>query len=630
MIKPVRKLSNSFRKRFWYFSHLLSWKEYWINSFDGLKFAVRRYSQIQRREISVHYPVRCDYERGLVTIAILSKDGYDRIRPCIESLEKYCGKHKIEIIIGDIGTKDKQVPAFYRKAVREFRNIRVVRFKTHVLSRNYNELIRKHAGGEYLVFLSRDTIVTPGWLDALVAPLEDRRIGIVGAKLLNRDGTIQHAGIEYNGQGEGLHIFHNEPSDVPVANVSSIIPGVTFTCAAMRHDVYDRFRLSEDFIEEAQDNDLCLRLRSAGFIVLYEPRAELFHFGGSANDRRKDDADRLLFMQRWKDQIHELSKSGIQRIPFNPEYYHDAIVVIRDDGIGDLLMGIAAFRKLRDTYPHRKLVLFTYERNAAMMDGFGIFDEIFPIENGKKYLPLPIPSKKTTVYNLIDLEMNFGGAYGKSKEENKVHRHVAFARTFGLDDCYEEVPMPEYPEAKARVEEILLASGARMDDPFVVFNLMASNPARSWWEPYYPVLIEAVEKMGFVPVFIGTKECPFLKGERAINLVGKTATIPEYIEALKFGKYVISTDTSACHIAGLSSIPFLAIFTGGVLAEARLNYYRQYEVIEPEGITCYPCWDEGCKKRSTRWKKDPCRIMVTPDKVIAQFKKLVLQYPIDQ
>ena len=66
-----------------------------------------------------------------------------------------------------------------------------------------------------------------------------------------------------------------------------------------------------------------------------------------------------------------------------------------------------------------------------------------------------------------------------------------------------------------------------------------------------------------------------IKGRRLINLVGKTKTIAEFIEVMKLGKYVISTDTSAYHIAALSGIPFLAIFTGGMKPEARLSNYSK-------------------------------------------------------
>ena len=76
-------------------------------------------------------------------------------------------------------------------------------------------------------------------------------------------------------------------------------------------------------------------------------------------------------------------------------------------------------------------------------------------------------------------------------------------------------------------------------------------------------------------MLVGTRDSKYFQGKGMINLVGKTKTITEYIEAIKLGKYVISTDTSAYHIAALSRIPFLAIFTGGVKPAARLNFYTQ-------------------------------------------------------
>ncbi|MEI7824176.1 MAG: glycosyltransferase [Chlorobiaceae bacterium] len=629
MTKPIRKLTHSVRKRGRKIRALLSLAKNKTGGFARVKFAKKRDPQIYKCKGSVDYAVATDYAKDLVTIAVISKDGYDLIRPCIESIQNHCGKHNIEIIIGDTGTTNKRVLKYYRTAQKRFRNIRFVRFEKYFFSRNYNELVSLYANGEYLVLLNNDTIATSGWLDALIAPLADKRIGIVGAKLLSRDLTIQHAGIEYNNEGHGYHVFRNEPSDLPAANIASIVPGLTFACVAMRHDVYDRFQLSEDFLEEAQDTDFCLRLSVAGFDILYEPKAELFHFEGSSRDWRKGESDRILLNKIWDEHIRKLLLVKHQRKPFNNDAFKDAIIVIRDDGVGDLLMGISSFKMLRDRHQNQKLILLTYERNIAMMESFGIFDEILPIPNGKKYSPLPVPTKGTTVSNLIDIEMDFGGQFAVSKDDNMVHRHIAFTRKFRLDaNTYSSVPLKEYPKAKASIHQILLDMGCQIDLPFVSFNLMATNPARSWWEPYYPALIEAVERMGFVPLFIGTEASPHLRGKNAINLIGKTNSIPEYIEALKFGKYIISSDTSACHIAALAGIPFLAIFTGGVRAKARLNYYQKYEVIEPEGLDCFPCWDVGCKDPALRWKKDPCRLMLTPEAVIAKFETLVKKYPV--
>ena len=405
------------------------------------------------------------------------------------------------------------------------------------------------------------------------------------------------------------------------------MPALTFACAAIRHDVYSRFELSEDFKEESQDPDLCLRLQEAGFRILYNPECEIIHFECSTRDWRKGEADRQLLKKRWGKRINEIVAAGDQRVKFNPDEYKNSITVIRDDGIGDLLMGISAFRKLKDANPDKKIILATYERNIEMMEEFGIFDEIIPIPNEQKYAPLPIP-KDSKFYNLIDLEMDFKPILGIPREENKTNRHISFSKAFKLDLEYRRVPMPDYPKAKTRIEKILGDMGVDLSQKFVVLNLISANPARSWWEPYYPALIKAVEDMGFVPIITGTKESFYFKGRKIVNLTGKTKTIAEYIEAVKLGKYVISTDTSAYHIAALSGIPFLAIFTGGMTPESRLNLYEKYEALAPPAsLKCYPCWDEGCKDLTVRWKKDPCRIIIKPEEVIKKFKKLVEKYP---
>jgi len=68
-------------------------------------------------------------------------------------------------------------------------------------------------------------------------------------------------------------------------------------------------------------------------------------------------------------------------------------------------------------------------------------------------------------------------------------------------------------------------AGFKETNNFVVLNMLASNPARSWWEPYYPQLISAIEEIGFIPVIVGTKNCAYYRGNAIINLTEKTDTI---------------------------------------------------------------------------------------------------------
>lgn len=625
-IRHFKSRIKGFLQKYWGLSRL-AWDELKIGGFSGVNFAVRRHFKKRKGDLPVVYPTFDDYEKDLVTIAILSINHLDLIRPCIESIETNLSqKYKAEIIIGDTGTKEKEVWEFFALAKKRWGNIKVVKIGKYFFSNNYNDLVKKYASGEYLIFLNNDTIAKDNWIDELIDPLKDKRIGLAGGKLLYKNETIQHAGMEFR-EGNALAVWAKEKKDLPEANFKAFVPVVTFACAAVRHDVYNRFKMDENYREEAQDTDFCLRLREAGFKVLFNPECEIYHLECSTRDWRKGERDRILLKKQWGKTIQKMIEEDKQREKFDPDEYKNSIIVIRDDGIGDLLMGVSAFKKLKDANPGKKLVLATYQRNVEMMDGFGIFDELISIPDGQKYAPLPIPGD-AKFFDLIDLEMDFKPILGAPREDNKVNRHISFSKKLGLDQEFELVPMPDYPQAKVRIEKILRDMGISLDQKFVVLNLISANPARSWWEPYYPELIKAVEDMGFIPIITGTKESFYYKGKKIINLTGKTKTIAEFIEVVKLGKYVISTDTSAYHIAALAGIPFLAIFTGGVKPESRLGFYDKYEVLEPPAsLKCYPCWDEGCKDLSVRWKKDPCRLIIKPEEAIEKFKELVEKYP---
>jgi GT2 family glycosyltransferase/ADP-heptose:LPS heptosyltransferase len=624
----MRKFNRGLR----FYAHLgrLSWEVLRLYGVKGLWFAIDRYFKKIKGERLQDYPRSKDYTKGLVTIAILTKNRLDLIQPCLEAINNFpSNKYKIEILLGDTGTTEPEVWQYYRKAANHYKNIKVIKFNSYYFSKNYNCLIENMSRGQYVVLLNNDTLVTANWLDNLLDPLADSQIGVVGAKLLHPDNTIQHAGIEFNRDGHGYHIHARQPKDFPGANYPAVVPAVTFAAVAMRHDVFDRFQLDENFKEEAQDTDFCFRLAEAGFKVLYNPTAEIYHLECSSRDWRKGRLDRLRLRRIWALKIASLQAQEQQRLPFDAQEFSNAITIIRDDGIGDLLMGICAFQKLRDRHPEKKLVLATYQRNIDMMAGFKIFDEFIAIPNGRKFSPLPIPTA-SQVYNFINLEMEFETFWGIANADNEVNRHLVYTRNLGLEPGYELVPMPDYPEARQRVLQLLADLGIELTRKFVVLCLIATNPARSWWEPYYPQLLKAVKAMGLTPLVVGTKNSKYLKGQGIVNLAGHTKTITDYIEAVKLGKYVISTDTSAYHIAALARIPFLAIFTGGVKPAARLNFYTNYEVAEPPAdLDCYPCWDVGCKNLSVRWKSDPCRLSVTPDEVIEKFKRLVARFPVE-
>jgi len=293
---------KGFFQKYWGLSHL-AWDEFKMNGFSGVNFAVRRHFKKRKGDLPVVYPTVDDYEKNLVTIAILSINHLDLIKPCVESIEANLSeKYGVEIIIGDTGTKEKEVWNFYSTARKKWKNIKFVKIGNYFFSKNYNDLVSRHANGEYIIFLNNDTIAKGNWIDELVDPLKDKRIGLVGGKLLYKNETIQHAGMEFK-DGNALAVFAKSKGDLPEANFKAFVPVVTFACAAVRHDVYNRFKMDENYREEAQDTDFCLRLREAGFKTLYNPECEIYHLECSTRDWRKGERDRILLKTQWGDMI---------------------------------------------------------------------------------------------------------------------------------------------------------------------------------------------------------------------------------------------------------------------------------------------------------------------------------------
>jgi len=242
------------------------------------------------------------------------------VKPCLESIqENLSRKYEVEIIVGDTGSRKKEVFKFYSQAGKKWENVRFIKIGKYFFSKNYNNLVKKYAQGEYLIFLNNDTIAGGNWIDALIDPLLDKRIGVVGAKLLYADGSIQHAGMEFS-KDFALAVHRKEKKDISEVNFKAYVPVVTFACAAVRHDVFERFRLSEEFREECQDADFCLRLREAGFKVLYNPEAEIYHLECSTRNWRKGERDRTSLRKngekKWT-KFHHKRTSGRNLIRTN-------------------------------------------------------------------------------------------------------------------------------------------------------------------------------------------------------------------------------------------------------------------------------------------------------------------------
>ena len=160
-----------------------------------------------------------------------------------------------------------------------------------------------------VVFLNNDVLARPGWLPALLAPFEhDPTVGIVGARLLFPDGSLQHAGIVIgtgvaDGRLQGAHRFYQMPGDTPEALVAGEVQAVTGAVLAIRREAWDAVGgFDEGYWNGLEDVDLCLSVGDQGWKVVYEPSAVLVHLESQSGAERwsKFDANVERFHQRWQ------------------------------------------------------------------------------------------------------------------------------------------------------------------------------------------------------------------------------------------------------------------------------------------------------------------------------------------
>jgi GT2 family glycosyltransferase/Flp pilus assembly protein TadD len=217
-----------------------------------------------------------------VSIVIPVFNRADLTHRCLEALA-VSSRGCFEVIVVDNGSTDEtpELLASFGTGLTVIRNAANDGF-----ARACNAGARR-ARGTYVVFLNNDTVPQPGWLTALVAVAEaDPDVGVVGARLLYPDGTVQHAGIGFTPDFEPVHLHQGARGDAPAVVQDRDCEAVTGACLLLPR----RFFLALGGFDEGyrmyfEDIDLCLRARSAGRRVRYAAGSVLIHLerGSSGN-----------------------------------------------------------------------------------------------------------------------------------------------------------------------------------------------------------------------------------------------------------------------------------------------------------------------------------------------------------
>jgi GT2 family glycosyltransferase len=165
-----------------------------------------------------------------------------------------------------------------------------------------------HGGGEHLLLLNDDMeVVTPDWLQRMVMYSSLSGVGAVGARLLWEDGRLQHAGVLFENGGYPGHPYRGFSGDFKGYSNNVLIAqnylAVTGACLMTRRELFEEAGgLSTTLPVNYNDMDYCLKLRTLGKRVVYDPDTVLFHFESSSRSSEVEDWEIDHLLDRWRHQ----------------------------------------------------------------------------------------------------------------------------------------------------------------------------------------------------------------------------------------------------------------------------------------------------------------------------------------
>lgn len=270
----------------------------------------------------------------LISIIIANKDHVEDLKRCVSSIFEKSTYENFEIIIVENGSTRKSIFDYYEE-LSENSKIKIVTYEGDFNYSAVNNLGVKHAAGDYILLLNNDTqVITVNWIEELLMYAQREDVGAVGAKLYYGDKTIQHAGVvlalgAHRTAGHSHYKQHRDNLGYMgrlcyAQNVSA----VTGACLLVKKTLFDQVGgLEEDFAISLNDVDFCLKLRQKGYLNVFTPFAELYHF--ESISRGLDDRGEKA--KRYERESSDFRKKWQEVLDAGDPYYNPNFSLDRSD-----------------------------------------------------------------------------------------------------------------------------------------------------------------------------------------------------------------------------------------------------------------------------------------------------------
>ena len=260
----------------------------------------------------IHYPLLAGAK---VSILIPNCEQKAVLKRCIDSIIEKSTYTDYEILVIENNSYSSEIFSYYEE-LKKHPRVRVLTYEGEFNYSAVNNFAAKEATGEYLLLLNNDTeVITLNWLEELLMYAERTDVGAVGAKLYYPDKTIQHAGIvlglgAHRTAGHGHYkVNYENLGYMGRLCYAQDVSAVTGACLMVKKSLYEEVGgLDESFRVALNDVDFCLRLREKGYLNIWTPFCELYHYEsasrgsdlkGAGAERYEEECGR--FREKWKE-----------------------------------------------------------------------------------------------------------------------------------------------------------------------------------------------------------------------------------------------------------------------------------------------------------------------------------------
>jgi GT2 family glycosyltransferase len=267
----------------------------------------------------------------LVSIVIPTRDRLALLRGCVESILDKTAYSAFEVIVVDNNSRQPETLAWFKEIAGDGR-VRVLSYPRPFNFSGINNFAVAQARGDVIALVNNDIeVISPDWLEEMVGHALRPEIGCVGAKLLYPDGTVQHAGVVLGLGGLAGHghkgLERTEPGYAGRAIAACNVSAVTAACLVVRRSIYEKAGgLDEELAVAFNDVDFCLKVLDRGYLNLWTPFAELYHYESASRgpETSRPQAERFareiqVMKRRWG--------TALRRDP----YYSAELTLLRED-----------------------------------------------------------------------------------------------------------------------------------------------------------------------------------------------------------------------------------------------------------------------------------------------------------